>query len=1419
MGKTAAAGLIVVLLLLSLNADFQAGTGTASSGDAVNSTAGSGHSRFASQRDALPVCGTYRCAAICDVDHDGNPDIIAGGDNGIEAWAGDGAGSWTSKTGPTGAGKCYDIALADINHDGDADIIAAQDSGVGLWNGDGAWGWTAGTAPVTGGTYISLALGDFNIDGNEDVTAGGNGGIRVLLGNGKGGWSAGPDPVSGGTWYDTVTGDFNLDGKTDVAACGNESGTQNGSVMVFHGNGTGAWVSRAWVTSGMQGPPGAMGTTDVNRDGVADIVTAGRAGANYFMGENGGGWSQGPAPSSGSDINALIVEDLDRDGKADIAAGHDKGVSVWLGDGGTSWPAFPARPLFNMTVLGLACGDLNHDAKPDLVAATEGKGLAVWLSDVGDITVTGWTAASSGLQSAGKWADVDFGDVNNDGKLDILVTSYQNTNQGMRVFLGNGSGGWTNSSTGLPLNTSLGGGRFADLDHDGRLDIIASTDAGASGIIGTRVWKGNGDGTWTFSGTVDTRSGAGLEVGDVNNDGNLDAVTGFWTGSFGPMVFLGNGNLTFQPDSAPSSTLNVDDVAIGDADNDGKMDLAASSMDNKGIQFWTGNGTGAAASWTREDSGLPATAVYLGLAMADVNNDGSPDLAAAGYGPGNGVHVYLGDGGAGGSLDWTESSAGLPTAADFGGLELADLDLDGDIDLLAGNVSNGGLDLFAGNGGNGGALVWTETGKAPLPSSGNVWGVRFGDINNDGVLDIAATPDGSGAKVWRTDVSRPQNFDHVTISPSGGQLEVGNTVQYTTQAYDAGNNPVGGISYLWEFDTACGSIDGPSGAFINITGVAEGRGNLTVTATQGLFARGASRNIAVLAPPKPSDVVVVPKFSISPSTIWLNGANRTGIQENATINIGLKALGRNITANDSLSMNLTLAPDIEPVVGKASPAPDVMLRNPNGTAALAWNIGFIGNSSTLTFSMDIVSNMEGLSVSVIIPHLSYIRYLNLSGLQTTMIGGLSFEVRSIEMDAPGPPLNFRAVPGDGFVCLSWSPPDFDGTSSIIGYNIYRGDAEGSEDLLESLGNALAFNDTNVTNGQKYFYVLRAVNSAGEGMMSWRVNATPLAGAGPPSAPRNLTATAGNGFVALGWEPPIDNGGLEILSYSIYRGNAPGTGERIATVSGLGFNDSSVDNNLTYYYRVSAKNSIGEGPGSLEVDATPRGPPPQYAPSEPRDMAAVAGDGFVNISWRPPRSEGSGPVSNYRLLRGTVPGNGTIYKVLGPISWFNDTSVENGRKYYYSVAAVNIIGTGPAAKELEAVPWALPSSPGHMAVTIKGTGKVVCGWDPPGSNGGFPVTAYKVYRADGKGSLTFKQIGNTTVSMFNDTTVRAGMRYSYKVSAVTEKGEGTASEPAGLTVPAGKITTDSVTIYWLMAPVLAVVVCVAIAVLRAKRKRN
>ena len=91
----------------------------------------------------------------------------------------------------------------------------------------------------------------------------------------------------------------------------------------------------------------------------------------------------------------------------------------------------------------------------------------------------------------------------------------------------------------------------------------------------------------------------------------------------------------------------------------------------------------------------------------------------------------------------------------------------------------------------------------------------------------------------------------------------------------------------------------------------------------------------------------------------------------------------------------------------------------------------------------------------------------------------------------------------------------------------------------------------------------------------------------PSAPQNLGATAGNSQVSLSWTAPSSNGGAAISNYKIYRRTAS-TAETLLTTVGnvLAYNDAGVTNGQTYYYRVTAVNSVGESSRSNEAYATP-----------------------------------------------------------------------------------------------------------------------------------------------------------------------------------------------------------------------------------------
>jgi hypothetical protein len=106
-----------------------------------------------------------------------------------------------------------------------------------------------------------------------------------------------------------------------------------------------------------------------------------------------------------------------------------------------------------------------------------------------------------------------------------------------------------------------------------------------------------------------------------------------------------------------------------------------------------------------------------------------------------------------------------------------------------------------------------------------------------------------------------------------------------------------------------------------------------------------------------------------------------------------------------------------------------------------------------------------------------------------------------------------------------------------------------------------------------------------------ISATPIQGT-VPGPPQNLTAKPGNGKIILNWQPPASSGGVNITSYKVYRGLAPGS-ETLLTSGGCGTlaavltcTNTGLTNGRTYYYKVSAVNAIGTGQKSNEVNAVP-----------------------------------------------------------------------------------------------------------------------------------------------------------------------------------------------------------------------------------------
>lgn len=283
--------------------------------------------------------------------------------------------------------------------------------------------------------------------------------------------------------------------------------------------------------------------------------------------------------------------------------------------------------------LGACAGDFDNDGDNDLYVSVLNGSNKLYKNIRGKYFVD-YSDISHGI---GKETDrtnaVISGDVDNDGDLDIFVTNEQSTN---RLFLNNGAGIFSEETEAIGLLTNFGGTgcSFGDIDNDGDLDLFVSNWS-AENILYRNLLKETGQlvfenitETGHVGGAVFSKSNA-VVFSDIDNDADLDLfVTNRKTSN---KLYLNDGGGVFTDRTAiliGEDTLKSYGAVIADFDGDGFKDIYVSNVGNN-VFYKSINGKGFIDNTVK--SGAEIEGYSTGSAAADFDNNGSTDLYIANY--------------------------------------------------------------------------------------------------------------------------------------------------------------------------------------------------------------------------------------------------------------------------------------------------------------------------------------------------------------------------------------------------------------------------------------------------------------------------------------------------------------------------------------------------------------------------------------------------------------------------------------------------------------------------------------------------------------------------------------------------------------------------------------------------------------------
>lgn len=663
-----------------------------------------------------------------DLEGDGDLDLlyrtVEGAETGLVLLINDGEGGFASLFGVQIVPRMTQFHAEDVTGDGIKDLLGAGSfSGVYRITDISPTGFEIEqladhTAPGQNVSWYSF--GDIDADGDTDIVGARTDAMVTYLTQEDGSLQRVVRQIPSYVVRMHLV-DLDLDGDLDIF------GSRGRFVQILRNNGPGVWTG-VGSTEFIRDIHTIL-RLDANGDEYPDFVVSYDGGTYLFAGQPEPLYAESARVTGVTTIAG--VGDFNADGIDEVGAVDDFGGvrSVQLAPDGsfieTMYSTLAGR---GNTFRSALVTDLQSDGDPDFVVRHLRHQVVLNEGEAG--------LRSASAQFNGRTTALELADLNNDGLLDVVAAG--SSLRSLSVYFGTGGGAFAPRQY-YSLDRGITGMAVGDLDADGAIDIALVSSADS---VATLLYN---DGTGVFTEIGELQTGAGprdVEIGDLNNNGVPDLIFAYQSGPQRVGVSLGLNGRNFLPTINYSTLNSALQLALGDINGDGFLDIITAGTRNNGtdtgqsIAALLNNAQGFGFFWPA--MGLEQHNNPQMIRVTDLNHDGLSDIVVLGYISGS-QNLHLRTLIADTSGEFVENSrwdSGVDPEPDTEfDLCLLDRDQDGDLDVLAwiGNISGISLpEVFFLNDATG-RLVPSSSGVGVGLGSGLF---AAGDLTGDGQDDL-----------------------------------------------------------------------------------------------------------------------------------------------------------------------------------------------------------------------------------------------------------------------------------------------------------------------------------------------------------------------------------------------------------------------------------------------------------------------------------------------------------------------------------------------------------------------------------------------------------------------------------------------------------------------------------------------------------